>query len=96
MPTYEYLCSACGHEFEIFQRMSDKALKKCPSCSKQKLDKVLSGGAGLVFKGSGFYETDYKRGKDSDYQTKSSGDKSSNLCPAAKEGACTGACSTAD
>ena len=61
MPTYEYECSKCGHALEKFQSMSDKPLKKCPSCGANKLEKMLSGGAGLIFKGSGFYETDYKK-----------------------------------
>ncbi|MEO8140588.1 MAG: zinc ribbon domain-containing protein [Gemmatimonadota bacterium] len=60
MPTYEYLCPA-GHEFELFQKMSDKPRAKCPTCGKLAVRKI-SGGAGLVFKGSGFYITDY--GKD--------------------------------
>lgn len=60
MPTYEYQCPA-GHEFELFQKMSDKPRAKCPACGKIAARKI-SGGAGLVFKGSGFYITDY--GKD--------------------------------
>ncbi len=61
MPTYEYECDACGHAFEEFQSMSDKPLKKCPKCKKQKLQRLIGSGAGIIFKGSGFYETDYKR-----------------------------------
>lgn len=61
MPTYEYECGACGHEFEEFQYMSDAPLKKCPSCKKNKLQRLIGAGAGIIFKGSGFYETDYKR-----------------------------------
>lgn len=61
MPTYEYECNACGHTFEEFQSMSDKALKKCPKCAKLKLQRLIGSGAGIIFKGSGFYETDYKR-----------------------------------
>lgn len=60
MPTYEYQCPA-GHEFELFQKMSEKPRAKCPTCGKSATRKI-SGGAGLVFKGSGFYITDY--GKD--------------------------------
>ncbi len=61
MPTYEYECEACGHSFEEFQSMSDKPLRKCPSCAKMKLQRLIGSGAGIIFKGSGFYETDYKR-----------------------------------
>jgi putative FmdB family regulatory protein len=60
MPTYEYQCSECGHKFEIFQSMKDQPLKKCPACSAMKLKKLISGGAGFIFKGSGFYCTDYR------------------------------------
>ncbi|MFP4353178.1 MAG: FmdB family zinc ribbon protein [Puniceicoccaceae bacterium] len=61
MPTYEYICSTCGHEMEVFQSMKDAPLEKCPSCGKRKLSRKIGLGAGLIFKGSGFYETDYKR-----------------------------------
>jgi putative FmdB family regulatory protein len=61
MPTYEYECDACGHTFEEFQSMSDAALRKCPKCKKMKLQRLIGSGAGIIFKGSGFYETDYKR-----------------------------------
>ena len=61
MPTYEYCCDHCAYEFEEFQYISDKPLKKCPHCDKNQLRRLISGGAAIVFKGSGFYETDYKR-----------------------------------
>ena len=60
MPTYEYECEACGHKFDHFQSMTSRRLRKCPSCSKPKLKRLIGGGAGVIFKGSGFYETDYK------------------------------------
>jgi putative FmdB family regulatory protein len=60
MPTYEYACSKCGYHFEKFQSMRDEPLKKCPKCSKSALKRLIGGGAGLIFKGSGFYITDYK------------------------------------
>lgn len=60
MPTYEYVCDACEHEFEEFQSMSAKHLKKCPQCGKNKLRRLIGTGAGIIFKGSGFYETDYR------------------------------------
>ncbi|MFA5405710.1 MAG: zinc ribbon domain-containing protein [Ignavibacteria bacterium] len=60
MPTYEYKCDNCNHEFEVMQSIKDEPLKKCPNCGKSKLKKLISGGAGVIFKGSGFYQTDYK------------------------------------
>lgn len=60
MPTYEYRCGACGHEFEAFQSMKDAALKKCPACAKNSLVRLIGTGAAIVFKGSGFYQTDYR------------------------------------
>lgn len=64
MPTYEYECQACGYRFELFQKITDAPVKKCPKCGKEKAKRLISAGAGLIFKGSGFYITDYKkRGK---------------------------------
>jgi putative FmdB family regulatory protein len=60
MPTYEYACQKCGHEFEQFQSMRDLPLKKCPKCRKAGLKRLVGSGAGLIFKGTGFYITDYK------------------------------------
>lgn len=60
MPTYDYRCTSCSHEFEEFQSMSAKTLKKCPKCSKNKLERLIGIGAGVIFKGGGFYETDYR------------------------------------
>jgi putative FmdB family regulatory protein len=60
MPTYEYACQKCGHHFEQFQSMRDVPLRKCPKCHKPGLKRLIGGGAGLIFKGSGFYITDYK------------------------------------
>jgi putative FmdB family regulatory protein len=60
MPTYEYKCDACGNEFEKFQTMSSEPVKKCPKCGKNKVRRLISAGAGLIFKGSGFYITDYR------------------------------------
>ncbi|MBA7705407.1 hypothetical protein ES703_114235 [subsurface metagenome] len=60
MPTYEYLCQSCGHTFEQFQSITAKPLKKCPDCKKPKLKRLIGTGAGIIFKGSGFYETDYR------------------------------------
>ena len=60
MPTYQYECSACGHAFEELQTMMDAKLTKCPECGKKKLDRLIGSGAGMIFKGTGFYQTDYK------------------------------------
>jgi putative FmdB family regulatory protein len=60
MPTYDYLCEACNNEFEEYQSFSDKQLTKCPKCGKKKLRRLFGTGAGVIFKGSGFYETDYR------------------------------------
>lgn len=90
MPTYVYECLACGHSFEKFQSMTEKPVRKCPECGKNKAQRVISGGAGILFKGSGFYQTDYrsKSYKESAKKEKSSsapcsGDCSS--CSAAKK-----------
>ncbi len=65
MPTYDYECDACGHTFELFQSFSDAPLtKKCPACGKSKFRRLFGGGAAIIFKGSGFYETDYRRSAD--------------------------------
>jgi putative FmdB family regulatory protein len=60
MPTYDYVCDSCGHEFEEFQSISEPVLRKCPECKKQKLRRLFGTGAAVVFKGSGFYQTDYR------------------------------------
>ncbi len=61
MPTYEYECRSCGYRFEKFQSMSAEPLKKCPKCGKNSLYRLIGLGAGIIFKGSGFYITDYKK-----------------------------------
>ena len=60
MPTYDYECDACGHEMELFQGINDPVKKKCPECGKLKLKRLFGSGAAIVFKGSGFYQTDYR------------------------------------
>ncbi len=85
MPTYQYECSACGHEFEELQSMTDPKLTKCPKCGKKKLERLIGGGSGMIFKGSGFYETDYKKKTPSASKAKP--------VPAAKPaGPCGGSC----
>jgi putative FmdB family regulatory protein len=60
MPTYDYECDACGHKQETFQNISDPILEKCPQCKKKKFRRLFGAGAGVIFKGSGFYTTDYR------------------------------------
>lgn len=79
MPTYDYECDACGHEFELFQQISEDPKKKCPECKKNKLVRLFGTGAAIVFKGSGFYQTDYrsdsyKKGAESAKKAKESTD----------------------
>src|SRR4030095_13369683 len=71
MPTYDYKCDACGHAFEQFQSMSAEPIRKCPACKKLKVKRLIGTGAGLIFKGSGFYITDYR---DQSYKDKAKAD----------------------
>jgi putative FmdB family regulatory protein len=83
MPTYDYECDACGHEYELFQNMSDDPLTKCPKCKKKKLRRLIGAGAAVMFKGSGFYQTDYR--SDSYKKSAEADKKSSEPAPAASE-----------
>ena len=78
MPTYEYACPKCGHEFEQFQSMLDEPLKKCPQCKKTGVKRLVGGGAGLIFKGTGFYITDYKTKKGTPHKDGGSDAKASS------------------
>jgi putative FmdB family regulatory protein len=78
VPTYDYLCSACGHRFEEFQSMSAKELRKCPECKKNALERLIGAGAGVIFKGSGFYQTDYRS---SSYSSDAKKDSSGGCAP---------------
>jgi len=60
MPTYDYVCNACGHALEVFQSINEPVLRKCPRCKKPKLERRIGPGAGILFKGGGFYQTDYR------------------------------------
>lgn len=75
MPTYDYVCDGCGHAFELFQSMTDAVKKTCPECGKKKLRRLIGAGGAIVFKGSGFYKTDYR--SDS-YKKGAEADKSSS------------------
>ena len=74
MPTYEYQCDACGNRFEKFQSMTAAPIKKCPRCGKNKVRRLVSAGAGIIFKGSGFYITDYR---DQSYKDKAKAESGS-------------------
>jgi putative FmdB family regulatory protein len=74
MPTYEYICGNCGYEFEHFQSITAQVLRKCPECGKTSLKRLIGCGSGVIFKGTGFYETDYrsegyKKDKESEKKT---------------------------
>ena len=60
MPTYDYVCDSCKHEFELFQSIKEDPQKQCPECGRKKLRRLIGPGAAIVFKGSGFYTTDYR------------------------------------
>lgn len=80
MPTYDYVCSACGSKLELYQPISEAPKRKCPKCKKQKLVRQIGAGAGILFRGSGFYQTDYR--SDS-YKESAKADKPSDAKPAA-------------
>ena len=88
MPTYQYECSECNYAFEIMQSMLDKKLRKCPKCNKAKLHRLIGTGGGLIFKGSGFYETDYKKKVVEKKVPEKKECPSGESCSAAKAGEC--------
>jgi putative FmdB family regulatory protein len=63
MPNYEYECRSCGHKFEKFQYMSEQPIKDCPACHKKTVKRLIGTGSGIIFKGSGFYATDYRKAR---------------------------------
>ncbi len=79
MPTYEYRCNNCQHEFELFQSMKDAPKRKCPTCGKNTLERLIGTGAAIVFKGSGFYQTDYRS---ESYKKSAEADKPDTAKPA--------------
>ena len=60
MPTYDYICESCGYEFERFQSITARPIRKCPKCGKGSLKRLIGAGSGVIFKGAGFYQTDYR------------------------------------
>ena len=88
MPTFQHECDACGHGFETFQSMTDKKLKKCPKCGKNRLQRLIGSGSGVIFKGTGFYETDFKTKKPS--KTDKKEPKSESKAPSGHTGTCCG------
>ncbi|MBI4429163.1 MAG: zinc ribbon domain-containing protein [Ignavibacteriales bacterium] len=84
MPTYEYHCKECGHAFEEMQSMTADALLMCPNCGKPSLKRLMTGGSGMIFKGSGFYLTDYRKGGSSE-KAKEKGPAGSPKTEAKKE-----------
>jgi putative FmdB family regulatory protein len=85
MPTYDYLCDACGHQFEQFQGINDPLLKTCPACKRRKLRRLLGTGAAIMFKGSGFYQTDYRSASYQKAAKKDSSSQSGDSGGGAKE-----------
>jgi putative FmdB family regulatory protein len=82
MPTYDYVCDACEHAFELYQGINDPKKRKCPACGKQKLRRLLGTGSAVVFKGSGFYQTDYRS---ESYAKAKAADKPADSKPAEKK-----------
>ena len=88
MPTYEYACTACGNEFERFESITAKPNKTCPKCNAKKGERKISGGGGFIFKGTGFYITDYKKGGKGENKPAASSER----CPAAFASLVSGRC----
>ena len=84
MPTYEYECDKCRKHFDIFQSMSDNPVKKCPECGG-KFHRLIGGGSGIIFKGTGFYETDYKKKKGNKEPSCHQHSDACKHCPSNKE-----------
>ncbi len=81
MPTYDYECKACHHRWELFQSIKAEPEKKCPKCGKRQAQRMIGPGAGIIFKGSGFYQTDYRS---SDYKKSAEADKKASEGTSAK------------
>ena len=84
MPTYEYKCTICNYHFEAFQSIKDSPLGQCPDCKRDSLKRIISGGAGLIFRGEGFYITDYKKNNNKKLESKKEKPKETESKPADK------------
>jgi putative FmdB family regulatory protein len=84
MPTYEYACNACGENFEVFQPITARPIRKCPLCGKLRAKRLLGAGAGIIFRGSGFYETDYRS---AEYKAKAEADSDKATSASKADGA---------
>ncbi len=87
MPTYEYRCINCG-DMEIKQSITEEEIKKCPKCGTSDFKKMISKGAGIIFKGSGFYETDYKKKENPEPKAEGTASAACSTCEHAKNGEC--------
>ena len=99
MPTYDYVCDACDHKFELYQPITSEPEKKCPACKKLKLRRLIGPGAAIVFKGSGFYQTDYRsesyqKAAKADKSAEGGGKESGKESSASKDGAASGGSSS--
>jgi putative FmdB family regulatory protein len=88
MPHYDYICDSCSHKQEIFQKITDKAFENCPQCLKSTFRRMPGRGGGLLFRGDGFYETDYNASKppSNESEPKSSSSSDLSCCPCARSG----------
>ena len=82
MPTYEYICDSCKHQFEQFQSIKARPIRKCPECGKLSAKRLIGAGAGIIFKGSGFYQTDYRS---EGYKKAAEGEKKSSTAKDTKD-----------
>jgi len=87
MPTYDYICDSCGHEFEAFESIKADSQTECPACHKPTLRRKIGGGAAILFKGSGFYQTDYRSEA---YKSSAKADKAPDSAPAKSESSAPG------
>jgi len=79
LPTYDYECSACGHTWELYQQITEKPRRQCPKCKQLKAQRLIGTGAAVLFKGTGFYQTDYRS---ADYKQKAKAEKTASSAPA--------------